>query len=138
MVASDNLSAHQFGPVADSPSGAPARVRVMPVHELLQYAEPDRMTSPHSREHVEKLAEKFRSTGYDASVHHGMDHWGTRYDEHGNSTAMYRSDPEAEPIHLRHRDEGTDLFNGNHRTWAGHLAGLTHLPVLETDMRSKR
>lgn len=137
MVASDNLSAHQFGPVADSPSGFPSHVAMMPVHELVKYADPTRMSDTPNRAHVEELADKFRASGYDASRHGGMDHWGTRYDEHGDSRVLPAAQ-EANPIHLRHQDEGSDLFNGNHRTWAGHLAGLTHLPVLVTDYRSKR
>lgn len=131
------LSAAQFGSVAGSPSGFPSHVAVMPVHELVKYADPTRMTDDSHRAHVEELADTFRSHGYDASKHGGMDHWGTRYDERGESRILPMSQ-EANPIHLRHQDEGSDLFNGNHRTWAGQLAGLTHLPVLVTDYRSKR
>lgn len=135
MAASDHLSPGQFDPdayprrrfkVADSPSGYPAWVADVPVEHLLPHADPTRVSDEFSNRHVDALAEGLRQGGYRSSKHSGFDHWGTQ----GSS------DP-AQPVHVTVQpgNKGIDIFNGNHRTWAAHRAGLTHLPVLITDFR---
>lgn len=115
--------------VADSPSGHPTWVADVPVDHLLKYAEP--ALGPggalENNAGTARLTKSIQERGYDPRQHNGFDHYGTRHQF-----------DQAFPPHLVYQDQHPpQLMNGNHRTWAAHRVGLSHLPTLITDMRSK-
>jgi ParB-like chromosome segregation protein Spo0J len=99
-------------------------VEKMPVTDLSPYVERYRTDDEGGQRQIQRLVDSYRQHGFQTRRHRGMDMWGTRgYSDY------------ADPIHLVHDDQGSFLLEGNHRVRAAEEAGLSHLPVLVTDMR---